>query len=246
MPNPSIDITGSQKAYEEFLPAAEALDDEDVRPYRADGSMALHNIEFGLDSITPHLPRIATELPTVDIAALKKLPNIALAVIYAAAQVDRSSDGSTAALLEKARASRALLLAWANALVVADILPAHEVERIRAGTGAIDLAQDNIDLAALYTKHDHAIHGKTIVTAEHITDAANLGTELLKCLKPKGTRSKDPAADAVAIRDRLWTLLTLRHKELRRVGMWLWMDDVDTYVPALQSRKGTRKANTSP
>ncbi|MBK9264671.1 MAG: hypothetical protein IPM54_33415 [Polyangiaceae bacterium] len=160
MSNPTPEIVGSQKAYEEFLSEAEALADADVRPFRADGSLALHNVEMGLDAISPHADRIKAELPTVDVVALQELPDLALAVIYAAAQVDRTSDGSTGALIEKARASRTLLLASSEALAVAGILPAHEAERIRAGTGPIDLAQDNVDLAALLTKHATAIAGK--------------------------------------------------------------------------------------
>lgn len=236
MSNPSPEVVGSQKAYEQFLPEAEALAEDDVRPFRADGSLALQNVQMGLDSISPHIDRIKTELPKVDIAALQSVPDLALAVIYAAAQVDRSSDGSTGALIDKARTLRTLLLSSAEALAIAGILPTHEVDRIRAGTGPIDLAQDNVDLAALYTKHALVITGKTAVTPEQVTEAAHVGTELLKRLKPKGTRSKDPAIDAVALRDRFWTLLVTRHKELRRVGMWLWLDEVDRVVPALQSR----------
>lgn len=246
MPNPTPEIVGSQKAYEVFLPAAEALAEDAVRPFRADGSLALQNVQMGLDSVSPHIDQIKTDLPTVDLAALQKLPELALAVIYAAAQVDRSSDGSTGALIEKARTSRTLLLASAEALAIAGILPAHDVERIRVGIGSIDLAQDNIDLAALLTKHAAAIAGKTAVTPEQITEAATVGTDLLKRLKPKGTRSKDPATEAVALRDRFWTLLATRHKELRRVGMWLWLDDVDRFVPALQSRMVRRTKTEDP
>lgn len=244
MSNPLPQVVGSQKAYEQFLPQAEALAESDVRPFRADGSIALQNINMGLDSITPHLNQIKIELPTINTAELQQLPDLALAVIYAAAQVDRTSDGSTAILLEKGRTLRSLLLASAEALVIAGLVPAHDVERIRKGMGPIDAAQDNIDLAALYTKYASTIAGKTAVAADQVTEAANIGTELLKRLKPKGTRSKDPAEDAVALRDRFWTLLVQQHKELRRVGMWLWLDEVDEHVPALQSRTVRQKENT--
>jgi hypothetical protein len=234
-------IVGSQKAYEDFLPDALAIAESDIRPFRADASIAYHNIVAGVDAITPLLDRIQIELPKVDVAAFKQLPDIALGVIYAVGQVDRSSDGSTAAMVEKGRVSRTLLLRSAEALVAAGILPAHSIDRIREGSGPIDMAQDNIDLAAVFTKHDSAIAGKTPVTAAQVVEAATIGTELLKRLKPKGTKSKDAAMDEVEIRDRLWTLLTLRHRELRRVGFWFWMDDVDDHVPALQSRTNSRK-----
>ena len=134
MPDPSnsdapLTVVGSQKAYETFLPAAQALPEGEVRPFRADASLAYHNIRRGLDAIAPHIERIKEELPKIAV-----------------------------------------------------------------------------------------------------------GTELLTRLKPKGTKSKDPAEEAVKARDRLWTLLGKGHRDLRRVGMWLWADDVDEQVPPLQSR----------
>jgi hypothetical protein len=237
-------IVGSQKAYEDFLPAAQAIAETDIRPFRADASVAYHNIVAGVEAITPLITRIQSDLPKVDVPALQQLPDIALGVIYAVAQVDRSSDGTTPALLEKARGLRSLLIKSAHALVAANVIPAHSVDRIREGSGPIDLAQDNIDLAALYTKHDADITGKTPVTAAQVVEAATIGTELLKRLKPKGTKSKDSAMDEVIIRDRMWTLLVLRYRELRRVGLWFFMDDVDDHVPALQSRTSSRKKTT--
>jgi len=234
-------VVGSQKAYEDSLPKALALAEADVLPFRADASLAYHNIVAALDAIKPLLARIKTELPTVDVAALQELPDIALGLTYAVAQVDRSSDGTTSTLLEKARTSRALLLKSAEALVAADILPAHDVERIRQGSGPIDLAQDNIDLAALFLKHEADIAGKTPLTSDRFTEAATIGTELLKRLKPKGTKNQDIALKEVNVRDRIWTLLTLRYRELRRVGTWFWLEDVDDHVPALQSRTVSRK-----
>jgi hypothetical protein len=65
---------------------------------------------------------------------------------------------------------------------------------------------------------DTVIAGKTPVTAAQVVEAATIGTELLKRLKPKGTKSKDSAIDEVNIRDRMWTLLVTRYRELRRVG----------------------------
>jgi hypothetical protein len=134
------------------------LPESDVRPYRADGSIALQNVKMGLEAIAPHIDRIKKELPTVDTTALQQLGDLGLAVIYAAAQVDRTSDGSTSEWLEKGRKSRALLLSAAEALVMANVLPEHEVARIKKGKGSIDMAQDNIDLAALFTKHAARFH----------------------------------------------------------------------------------------
>jgi len=241
LPQPPLAVVGSQKAYEDLLPEAQAIPESEIRPFRADGSLAYHNVQRGLDAIAPHIDQIKVELPTVDLTRLQALGDLALAVIYAAAQVDRASDGSTPAFLEKARALRDVLVKSADALAASDIFPARAVERIREGRGSIDLAQDCVDLAALFKKYENEIQGKTAVTTAQIEDAATVGTELLTRLKPKGTKTKDPAEAEANTRDRLWTLLVQGHRDLRRVGMWLWADEVDKHVPPLQSRKSSAR-----
>ncbi|APR88075.1 hypothetical protein A7982_13424 [Minicystis rosea] len=232
------EVVGSQKAYDDFLPAAQAIDASDVRPFRADASLAYHNVERGLDAVAGHIDRIKSELPKVSVSKLQQLSDIALAVMFASAQVDRGSDGATPGLLKRARELRDPLIKSADALAASGVIPARAVEKIHAGRGSIDLAQDCVDLAALFTKHAKEVKGKTAVNAAQIKEAAAVGTDLLKRLKRRGTKTKAQpgVTDAIDARDRLWTLLVLRHGELRRVGMWIWADDVDAHVPPLQSR----------
>ena len=52
----------------------------------------------------------------MNVTALQQLPDLTLGVIYVVAQVDRSRDGTTLALLEKTRVSRRLLLKSTEAL----------------------------------------------------------------------------------------------------------------------------------
>ncbi|MFT3765851.1 MAG: hypothetical protein QM820_10070 [Minicystis sp.] len=219
----AAEVIGSHKAYDHFLPVAQAIDAAAVRPCRADATVAYHNVERGLDAIAPHIDQIKSDLPKVSVQKLQQVSEIALALIFAAAQVDRGSDGATPALLAKARELREPLIKSADALAATGIIPARAVEKIHEGRGWIDLAQDCVDLAALFTKHAKAIKGKTAINAAHIKEAAAVGTDLLKRLKRRGTRTKAAAGvtDAVEARDRLWTLLVERHRELRRVGMWI-------------------------
>lgn len=182
--------------------------------------------------------RIAVELPTVDRKRLRSLSDLALGVAYAVAQVDRGADGSTAVLLAKARELREILLVSAEALAKSGVIPARPVAKIREGRGAIDSAQDCVDLSALFSKYSKEVKAKTAVTPAQRKDAAEVGTELLKRLRRKGTKRKDSAIVAAAVdaRDRVWTLLVQRHDEARRAGMWIWGDEVDAHVPPLQSR----------
>jgi hypothetical protein len=237
-PATPIELVGSQQAYEHVRPDAAALAADEVRAFRADASLAYHNVKTGVDALLAIETRIAAELPTLSLKGLRGLGDLALAVAYAVAQVDRGADGSTAVLLAKARELREIMLVSAEALAKSGVIPARAVEKIREGRGAIDSAQDCVDLAALFSKYSKDVKGKTAVTSAQRKDAAELGTELLKRLRRKGTKRKDSAivAAAVEARDRVWTLLVQRHQEVRRAGMWIWGDDVDAHVPPLQSR----------
>ena len=129
----ALETPGSQEAYDHFLPAAQALDAAAVRSFRADASVAYHNVKAGADALVPLEARIKVELPTVPLKILLGLPDLALAVLFAAAQVDRGADGSTTTLLARARDLRDLLLSSAEALAKAGILPPRAVEKIREG-----------------------------------------------------------------------------------------------------------------
>jgi hypothetical protein len=135
------------------------------------------------------------------------------------------------------------LLTSASALMKSGFLPAAKVKRIAAGRGVRDAVQDCVDLAQLFRDHAPAVAGKTAVTPEQIDEAAAVGNELLSIIKVKGGRTNLPGELKTALdaRDRLWTLLVRRHAQhLRRAGAWLWVDDVDEYVPPLLARTARR------
>lgn len=240
------EIAGSQEAYERFLVEAKALDERDVRPFRLDPSLAYHNVELGVVAVTPLEKRVRAELPAVDLEQLRSMPDLALAVCFAASQVDRGGGSSRqlAEPLRRAYALRETLLASAVALAKAGVLPDREVEKIQQGRGPLDAAQDCVDLAALFKKYATAVRGKSPVSAAHVTDASKLGTDLLKVLRPAtAKRDRRPTGalkEAIETRDRLATLLAQRHERLRRAGWWLWGDAIDAHVPALQARAAKR------
>lgn len=238
------DIPGSAEAAAEFLPAAREIPAREIQPLRADAALIHHNVSVGLEAVMAREAELAHLPAPFDLEAMKSLQRLALGLVYAAAQVDRSSPGTTKKLLKRAHELRDVLLSAAVALMKAGVLPTQKVKKIMAGTGARDVVQDCVDLAQLFRDYAAEVRGKTAVTRAQIDEAAAVGNELLALLKPKGARAKAPAAvrDAVEARDRLFTLLSQRHGEqLRRAGMWLWVDKVDEHVPPLLSRV-TRKA----
>ncbi len=248
-------VEGSQRAFETFLPAALQILPADVRPFRYDGSLAYYNATVGVVALEPHGATLRAELPRTDVTALRALPDLALALIFAAEQVDRGavrSDGSTARLLKTAFASRALLLDTATALAGKGLLPKRAVEKIREGRGNIDVATDCVVLAALFIANAAAIKSRHPLTKEDITVASEVGNALLKVLRPKRARTRaTPAAivEAVDHRDRLWTLLVQRFEGphgLERAAMHLWGRDAGAHVPPLLSFTPSPRAKAPP
>jgi len=244
-------VTGSQADYDRFIGAALALDPKQIIPCRADASLAHANVTLGLASLLAREGE-ARKLPKIDVDALELLPNKCLAVAFATTQIADGSSGVIAIKLTRASALRRKLFLAADALADAGIFPAEKVKALHAGSGKIDSASDCVGLAALFQKHAAQAKGKHAVTAAEVTEAAAVGSDLLKLLKPstaKKTRSDD-AKQAADARDRLWTLVKQGHEALWRACAFLYgPDEIDAKVPALQARVATtsnrKKANAA-
>ena len=246
-----LDVAGSAAAVDQHRARAAALPSKEVRGLGGDPALAAHNVGVAIAALAPHRKAIG-ELPApFSKAALAALPSLAAAVVHAHAQVDRSSTGDTKKDLARASAVRALLLNAAVTLADAKALPPAKVATIKKGSGPRDLAQDCVDLAALFRANAAAIKGKTAIGKDVVDEAATVGDALLALLKPKAGKGKPSAGvrSAVDDRDRLWTLLVQGYEaQARRAGMWIWVGEVDDHVPTLQARAARRpkKAAAAP
>jgi hypothetical protein len=240
-------VTGNQAAYEHFVPATKSLAADRIKAFRADASLAYHNILAGVKAILTARAALDARIRTIDWVAIERLPELALAVCFAASQVETTAVPvtGTAAKLAEARKLRNVLITAADALAAAGLIPLDVVAKIHAGRGHIDLANDCVDLAALFRKYAKEIARQHAVTTLQITRAAELGSDLVAVLKPKRARKGQKAevlALALDARNRLWTLLIDGHREVRRLGAFQWVEEVDEHVPALQAyRAGARK-----
>lgn len=235
-------------AVSRFLRPARALPDDAVQPLRGDVLLAYDNVVRGVDAVLPHEEHLRGALPLVDFRILRELPQLALATSFAASQVDRQARGQVTPLLARAVHLRKLLLTAAEMLVLSGDLVDQDLEKIRRGSGPLDTANDCIDLAALFRMHDGA-RRRTVLTDELLNEAQELGSHLLKLVSVRSSRRRTtlpPSDPSVQLRDRLWTLLNLRHRELRRVGMWLFMDEVDAHVPRILARPTEPKLDDPP
>lgn len=243
---PDLEALGVEAAYLKFLPEARALDSAHVVPYRGGAELAAYNYGAALRALAQFEARIAAELPALNLARVKEGADVAQAVIFAARKVDRDAPpgplppGEISRNVARANECRGLLLDNATGLARKGLVDRAEVARIRKGRGSFDIAKDCVDLAALFRAAWPTIRDKTPVTEEDIQLAASLGTSLLATLRPKGAQEPPlpPALQAaIADRDRLWTLLTVRFATLWSACAWFLGPAVVDQVPLLLSRE---------
>jgi hypothetical protein len=161
-------------------------------------------------------------------------------VVAASKIVTPASTGEIDEKLGVVRALREPMLTTAEVLAGKGLLPMETVVKIRQGTGKYDMASDGEGLSRLFGDHAAAIAGKHPFTQEELERIRSASEWLLDRLTPAGA-PRPPAAGKKAfgpedIRDRFWTLVVKRHSDLRLMGYYRFRDELDLYVPKLQSR----------
>ncbi|MCU0693763.1 MAG: hypothetical protein MUF54_20435 [Polyangiaceae bacterium] len=222
-----------------------------ILPFRTDAHLAQHNAVRGLEAVLQHEDRITQELPSANLAELREIQPLTHAVLFAAKLVNRTPEATLLRdLIPEAYDLRRRLLTVAVALSESKLLPEREVEAIRQGKGQVDAMTDLTQLPALFRRHQAAIEGKHPLGEADLERAEALGKQLLQILRPGAAPASKVVSAAlqasVDARDSLWTLLTRRHEQLWRVGAWLFGHEVDNRVPALQSRRVSRKTAKTP
>lgn len=238
----AIDI---EAYYNTHLPVAQALQDERVLTSRVDPDLAIANIETAMHVFIDQKVAILLHFPKVDVPLLESLPELALALKYAALRAEQAvpAESQMAAKSSEARALRAKLLSAAKALAESGLIPHAEVAAIVAGTGSRDRAEDCVALASLFRNHGQAIAGKHPITVDMINDAATVGSWLLANMRSgdaPNAPSFGPKAE-IDIRNRFATLLILGHQKLQAIAHYFFPTDWEERVPALGSRKVSRK-----
>jgi outer membrane biosynthesis protein TonB len=235
----------SDQALARYTPLALQLAKKDVLVCRLDLALALHNLQLGVASIEPYAARLRKEVPGLPLAELLALPDLGLALIFANEQAEPANQGQNRLDLARLRELREPMLHIAEGLAMLGLVPEKTVQAIRAGSGAMDAARDGIALCALYRAHAAALAGKHPFTQQDFDEISELGERLTRTIVPEGSqpatrrRNRQEAQD---LSNRLYTLLVLRHQELRKAGYYLFGPELDTKVPTLAARRATAKA----
>lgn len=240
------DVTGDWDDVERHRRAADAVPLSAVRVCRVDPRLAFHNALDGRDAVLAVRAELdARQLP-VDWEMISKLESLGRALVFAAGRVEADPMRSNEVLvgLHEARPLRALMLMNARAHALAGRCSRTEVERIAQGRGAVDLAQDLVDLAFLHTNDGLTAVGSAVTDAQ-VRRAKALGSSLLTRINPAGhdrpSRLSNAQRDARALRDRLWTVFVDTYAEVERAAGALWGRQLSQRIPALQTRSVPRK-----
>ena len=223
-----------------FLQEASALDPAEIVPLRTDAALAEKNVAAGVAAVLAYDAHVAEHLPAVDLAELRSLPDLARAVVVVTREA--GGDDELGPLFAEACALRRTLRAAAVGLVEAGVLGARELARLSPERGATDVGADCAMLAALFQRKEEDLAGKWAAGAEGVARAAEVGMALRAHFKPTGAARKAGAAGVspAEARDRLWTLLVLRHERLWAVGAYVYGHAVDAHVPALHAAIGAK------
>lgn len=154
VPVPKVTAVGSEAAYLRYLPLAEKLVAGEVLPYRLDPLLAYHNVQTGLAALGPHRDALKRALPLLDHAALFDLGELAQAVVLRRRRLRQDAlprrDAHPADRGEPVAGAAAR--GTAEALALSGPSKAQAIDKIRSGSGPIDLARDCVELAALFGK----------------------------------------------------------------------------------------------
>lgn len=211
----------------------------------ADLTIALHNARVGAASIAGQRERVTRELPHAPLARMLSLPNLLRAAMFAASKanaarvVTREDIDAKLAALQEVRVPALLQLQVFKAKNLAD---GDEVDRIVAGRGVLNYAQDGIDLERVFTENRARWVGKHPFSDEEIAEVGRLGNWLLDHVQPDGAVKRAVAPNAYdRLLRALWALAVAAHKELRKAAVVLWgEDELDARVPKLMVRQITR------
>lgn len=234
---------GDEKDYQSLVDVARALPASSVRALRFDLSRAFKNGSRGAAIVLARESEVVEGVPEVSPDEIRRLPRYASAIWYGNTLIRQyePTPDEVKAKLVRGRQLRKLLMACADALVVAGTVSAAVVAKIHKGTGAMDTAQDCIDLAALLAPV--ATTAKIPVSQAEIQEAREVGERLQDILRPRDAKRDTDLAHAAAIdtRDRMWTLYEQAwENHVWLAGAYLFRRAVDKNIPSLGAREPKR------
>jgi len=160
-----------------------------VTTFKSNASVALHNVQVGVAAVLAERPWFEAQPdgPRVDFARVAGAETAAEALVFVATRASSITRVAPGVQVKIARARKVLrvLRGGAECLVEAGVLTAEEVPRVD-GHGPLATARACVAYASLFRAKHAKTRSLTVVKPEHVREAAALGTELLREVKPRG------------------------------------------------------------
>lgn len=225
-------------AYKHFLPRAQGLSSDAIKPCATDVALARQNLERGLVAIQPHLDAVRARLPRLSLPSLPELRALGLGLSFAADRVAATPEGVMEQHLERLRFMRSLTFRQLEIFAYLDLIPEDRVQSILLGPAPIDSCREALAIVALFSEHTLAFAGKHPFTAVQLNELWERGQWLLRALRSRSAGLTQVWREpATVIRDRFWTLLTQHHDELREAGVAIFgLKHLDEHIPPLGRR----------
>ncbi len=136
---------------------------------------------------------------------------------------------------------RESLMPQLEAWGVNGIIDPKDVERIRAGSGSMDAAQDVIAIASIVNRKPKL--KSKMFGAELLDERVERAKAYLAIATPEGTSEVPNRAlqEARDLQTRVWTLVAAQYDQLWLHGAAIYLRDVDEHVPLLGSRVVTKR-----
>jgi len=249
-PTPPLPTVHYLAAYEQALPAAQALDPEQLIAVNIDVPTAITTAVGVLPGILALRERVAKELPAFDVKHFDQLETYALAT----AQAHAAYLGSSAppqALLElsdRGVALRDLLYSDALALANRGLISGEKLTDFKSNVGYKNLAFDLLGLANVLRESWDRIASKTALQMSEIDEATLISEYLVRAVAGK-EQAPVVTAEQAQLRQRNFTLFARAYDQVRRAISFLrWEeDDVDSIAPSLYAGRNTgRRKSTDP
>jgi hypothetical protein len=230
-------------AEQALLLEAAGLNKREVQQLGFDPLVAKRACRKGLEFVDEHQKGLARDHRGFDLAALRELPELCDLVLQAQRDTQRlrKRGGDVLTELNTALAWRRRLLGLAQSLSEAGgSVDPRELRKIETGKGSTDNVQDVLDLAALLAPVKAAVdaaHG-----ADALTRAQAAASAALFALGGTGAETPE-SRKAAERRDRLATLVVLRHDRLRvAVAAVTSFREAASLVPALQQASAASRS----
>lgn len=230
-----------ESAFKHFAPLVAGIPEDALETWHYDAEIVRVNTQRCLDALEPILDATAQTMGNINVAEIRELPRLGLALAFADARVFVPASAQEIKTVQaRQRPKRRLAIMQLTVLNEMDLIAdGAKVEAILPGRGAIDEAQDGVACVAVFHDNEAKVSGKHPFDEAWLAELAEDSNWLLDQIKVSGAKiDKQPKSAESRVRDQLLAEIVRRYGQGKKVAVerWGWKR-VDEHYPALFSRE---------